>query len=98
MKSIIYYTKYNTNNLIICSKSSTRTDVLHKTNIIYQSKCPLRECISDRKRNIYDGYTTTTLTRRLTLHMSNHIPVHSHNIKKKYLLKTQLSYTKKISN
>ena len=44
--------------------------VLQKTNVIYQFKCPLGDCISDND-NIYVGLTSTTLSRRLTMHLSN---------------------------
>ena len=43
-----------------------------KNNVIYQFKCPLGECISDNEKSLnYIGYTTTKLTRRLTLHLSD---------------------------
>ena len=37
---------------------------------MYKFKCPLRDCISDNN-NIYDGLTSTTLSRRLTMHLSD---------------------------
>ena len=44
--------------------------VLQKTNIIYQFKCPLGDFISENN-NIYIGLTSITLSRRLTMHLSD---------------------------
>ena len=49
---LIYYNKFKTSNLVIRNNSSPLIGVLQKTNIIYQFKCPLGDCISD---NIYVG-------------------------------------------
>ena len=38
---------------------------------IYKSKCPLGDCISDNNNNIYVGLTSTTLSRRLTMQLSD---------------------------
>ena len=45
-------------------------DFLQKTNVIYQLKSPLGYCIS-KNDNIYVGLTSTTLSRRLTMHLSD---------------------------
>ena len=42
-----------------------------KNNVIYKFKCPLGDCISDNNNNIYVGLTSTTLSRRLTMHLSD---------------------------
>ena len=66
---INYYNKFKTSNLVIRNNSSPSIGVLQKTNVIYKFKCPLGDCISDNN-NIYVGLTSTTLSRRLTMHLS----------------------------
>ena len=71
IKLIIYYNKFKTSNLVIRNDSSPSLGVLQKKkNVIYQFKCPLGDCISDNN-NIYVGLTSTTLSRRLTMHLSD---------------------------
>ena len=48
-----------------------------KKNVIYQFKCPLGECISDNN-NIYVGLTSTTLSSRLTMHLSDTSSIAQH--------------------
>ena len=55
--------------------------ILQKTNIIYKFKCPLGDCISD---NIYIGLTSTTLSRRLTMHLSEKSSLAQH-LKKTFM-------------
>ena len=45
-----------------------------KNNFIYQFKCPLVDCIS-KNNNIYVGLTSTTQSRRLTIHLSDRCPI-----------------------
>ena len=67
---LIYYNKFKTSNLVIRNNSSPSIGVLQNTNVIYKFKCPLGDCISDNN-NIYVGLTSTTLSKRLTMHLSN---------------------------
>ena len=67
---LIYYNKFKTSNLVIKNNSSTTIGILQKTNIIYQFKWPLGDCISEND-NTYVGLTSTTLSRRLTMHLSD---------------------------
>ena len=53
---IIYYNKFKTSNLVIKDNSSSSIGILQKTNVIYQFKCPLGDCISENN-NIYVGLT-----------------------------------------
>ena len=69
IKLIIYYDKFKTSNLVINNNSSASIVVLQKTNVIYQSKCPLGDCISEN--NIYVSLTLITLLRRLAMQLSN---------------------------
>ena len=68
IKLVIYYNKFKTSNLVIRNNSSPSIGVLQKNNVIYKFKCPLGDCISDNN-NIYVGLTSTTLSRRLTMHL-----------------------------
>ena len=70
MKLIIYYDKFKTYNLVIINNSCTLIEVLQKTNVVYQFKCPLGDGIS-KNNNIYVSLTSTTLSRRLTMHLSD---------------------------
>ena len=58
MKFIIDYNKFKTSNLVINNNSSLSIGVLQKTNVIYQSKCTLEDCISENN-SIYVGLTST---------------------------------------
>ena len=79
IKLIIYYNKFKTSNLVIRNNSPTSIGVLQKkkNNVIYQLKCPLEECISDNN-NIYVGLTSTILSRRLTMHLSDRSSIAQH--------------------
>ena len=77
-----------TSNLVIRNNSSPSIGVVQKTNVIYKFKCPLRDCISDNN-NIYVGLTSTTLLRRLTMHLSDTSSIAQH-LKKHSCPKTQL--------
>ena len=70
IKLIIYYDQFKTSNLVIKDNSSLSIEVLQKNNFIYQFKCLLGDCISEND-NIYVGLTSTTLSRRLTMHLSD---------------------------
>ena len=56
--------------------------VLQKNNVIYQFEWPLGDCISDNNK-IYVDLTSTTLSRRLTMHLfdisstAKHLKKHS---------------------
>ena len=77
IKLIIYYNKFKICNLVIKNNSSSSIEILPKTNIIYQFKCPLGDCISENN-NIYVGLTSTTLSRRLTMHLLDISSIEQH--------------------
>ena len=60
-----------------------------KTNVIYKFKCPLEDNISDDNNNIYVGLTSTTLSRRLTMHLSDTSSIAQH-LKKHSCLTTEI--------
>ena len=74
---IIYYDKFKTSNLVIRNNNSPSIGVLQKNNVIYKFKCPLGDCISDNN-NIYVGLTSTTLSRRLTMDLSDTSSIAQH--------------------
>ena len=73
--------------MVISNNSSPSIGVLQKTNVIYKFKCPLGDCISGN--NIYVGLTSTTLSRRLTMHLSDTSSIAQH-LKKHSCPTTQL--------
>ena len=77
---IIYYKKFKTLNLVVNNNSFPPTKIMEKTNVIYQFKFPLGECISDNKKSMsYIGYTMTKLSRRFTLHLSDSSSICQHS-------------------
>ena len=74
---LIYYNKFKTSNLVIRNNSSPSIRVLQKTNVIYQFKCPLGDWISDNN-NIYVSSTSTPLSRRHTMLLSNTSSIAQH--------------------
>ena len=88
IKLIIYYNKFKTSNLVIRNNSFPLVGVLQKTNVIYQFKFPLGDCISDNN-NIYVGLTSTTLSRKLTMYLSDTSSIAQH-LKKNSCPTTQL--------
>ena len=63
----IYYKNNKTNNLIMKnSPSDNSNDPLKQHHLIYEFKCPIGECA--HHNFTYIGMTTTTLSRRLTMH------------------------------
>ena len=63
IKLIIYCNQFKT--LVINNNSSPSIGVLQKSNVIYQFKCPLGDCISE------SNYIYVGLTSRLTMHLSD---------------------------
>ena len=77
-----YYRTKKITNLIIKNNLTPPTNTLKKTNLIYQFFC--HEGDSELHDQTYIGLTTTTLSRLLTMHLSNGGPKqhtqNSHNI------------------
>ena len=69
VRLIIYYNKFKTSNLIISNNISPTTELLDTTNVVYMFKCRFGDCVS-KENNTYVGLTTTTLSRRLTMHLN----------------------------
>ena len=69
IKLIIYYNKFKTSNLIVKNNTNSTKILLNQTNVVYKSKWPFQVCSPKNKNDFYIGYTTTTLSRRLTYHL-----------------------------
>ena len=66
---IIYYKTKKTSNLIMKNNITASNDTLKKTNVVYKFSCPVEDC---RLHNVdYIGATTTSLSRRLTMHLQD---------------------------
>lgn len=72
LRLVIYYKNSKTSSLLIRNNLSIKHDKLKRTNVIYQFTCPDEDC---RLRGInYIGVTTTSLSRRLTMHLREGAP------------------------
>ena len=97
VKLIIYYKNQKTASMVM--KNSPRKDIpaLQKTNVIYEFTCNTGNC--EFQPSKYIGCTVTTLSRRLTMHLSAGGP-HNHmkNVHKTTLNRQQLVDQTKIIN
>jgi hypothetical protein len=90
LKLIIYYKSHKTSNLIMKNNLCRNQDKLKSTNVIYQYNCKIGECELQESAN-YIGMTTTTLSRRLTMHLASGGPkIHSEVNHKQKLTRAQL--------
>ena len=80
IKLIIYLTKFKTSNLIMKNNTNSAKILLNQTNVVYKFICSFQECLLKDKNNSNIGYTTTTLSRRLTYHLSENSVIKQHLI------------------
>ena len=73
LKLIIYYRSPRTSNLVMMNNLSKDTSILKAKNVVYEFKCPIGDC-ARRQNSTYIGYTTTSLSRRLTMHLQTGAP------------------------
>ena len=66
---IIYYPRYTINNLDSRNNNSRKLPTLKQTNIIYEYSCCIGDCELQKCLSI--GMTTTTISRRLTMHIAS---------------------------
>ena len=78
IKLIIYYTKFEISNLIVKNNTNSAKILLNQSNVVYKSICPFLECLPKNKNNIYICYTTATLSRRLSYHLSENNAIKQH--------------------
>ena len=69
LKLVIYYNSSVTTNLISRNNQSTKPAQLQQTNLIYEYTCTHGGC--EHNTSTYIGSTTTTLSRRLTMHLQH---------------------------
>ena len=69
VRLIIYYKKFKTSNLIISNNTSPSIGLFNRSTVVYLFKCPLGDCVT-KEDSVYAGLPTTTLSRRLTTHLS----------------------------
>ena len=72
LKLVIYYKSTTITNLVLKNNSSPPPPALKQTNLIYEYSCPIGDC--ELRKHSYIGLTTTTLSRRLTMHLSSGAP------------------------
>ena len=73
IKLIVYYQTPCTSKLIMTNNVTRDTSDLKATNVVYEFQCPIGDC-ARRNNNSYIGHTTTTLSRRITMHLQNGAP------------------------
>ena len=79
IKLNIYYKNPTTSSLILKNNMSSDPSPLKQTNVIYHYKCTLGDCAL-LPRSGYIGNTTTSLSRRITMHLQQGGPL-THTIK-----------------
>ena len=65
----IYYKNRKTSNLILINNTFKSKRELDRIGVVYQYQCPLGDC--KPQLSSYIGQTTTTLSRRLTMHLQS---------------------------
>lgn len=73
LKLVVYYSNPKAHQRIMSNNPTKKRDCLHRTNVLYQFTCPEEGCrlLPNVK---YIGMTTTTLSRRMTCHLSSGAP------------------------
>ena len=88
---VIFYKNTKVGGLVMRNNLTRDTSVLKKTNVIYQFSCPYEDC-QLRRTGDYIGLTTTTLSRRLTMHLQNGAPSeHMLQVHKKHITRKDLT-------
>ena len=78
IKTIIYYQSPKSSQLIM-RNNERKEDDLQQTNVVYEYKCTRGDC-KLQTTACYVGHTTTTLSRRLTMHLQTGGPaLHAKN-------------------
>ena len=96
---IIYYKNAKTKSMVMqnnLTRKKNRREI-DQTNVIYEFKCPHDECIRQQVNNVYIGFTTCTVSRRLSLHLQNGaIKLHSINIHKEKMSRVRIVENTKV--
>ena len=70
IKLIIYYKSQTVTSLVMRNNQAPPTPELQQTNLIYEYNCTLGDC-EHLPNASYVGLTTTTLSRRITMHLQS---------------------------
>ena len=79
LKLTIYYKSFTTTNLVCKNNQRPNPPPLQQNNVIYEYNCSTGDC--ERLQCSYIGFTTTTLSRRLTMHLQ-HGAIKQHHAQK----------------
>ena len=69
----IYYKNTKVGGLIMRNNINQDKNMLKCTNVVYRFQCPYEDC-QLRDAGDYIGMTTTTLSRRMTMHLQDGAP------------------------
>ena len=72
LKLIVYYKNPKTASLVMQNNASQKTTTLKRTNVVYNFQCTTGDCATREVH--YIGHTTTSLSRRLTMHLQDGAP------------------------
>ncbi|KAF2344072.1 hypothetical protein FHG87_025172, partial [Trinorchestia longiramus] len=72
LRLIIYYKSHTIASLVSKNNQSAKLSELKQTNVVYEYKCSHDDC--ELHNRSYICVTTTTLSRRLTMHLSSEGP------------------------
>ena len=73
VKLMVYYRSLSVSNLVLQNNRYRDTSSLKATDVVHEFQCPLGDC-ARRNHSSYIGHTTTTLSRRTTMHLQNGAP------------------------
>ena len=80
LELVVYYRNRKTQQLLLKNNPYKKDNILKRSNVVYQFYCPYEDC---RLHSVsYIGVTTTTLSRRLTMHLREGSPkehMHRHH-------------------
>ena len=66
---VIYYKTRRTSSLVMKNSCLPQTSPLQEVNLVYQYSCNIGDC--SRLNSRYIGFTTTTLSKRITAHLQD---------------------------
>ena len=90
IKFIIYYKSPKVASMIMKNNLSGDNSDLKATNVVYEFHCPLGDC-ARRPNSTYLGHTTTSLSRRITMHLQDGAPkLHLHQDHDKKLTRAMM--------
>lgn len=95
LQLIIYYKSHTIASLVSKNNQSPKPSALKQTNVVYEYSCNHGDC--ELQKHSYIGMTTTTLSRRLTMHLASGGPkTHAKNAHNAILTRDELVSNTKI--